>query len=151
MIQSQRRWGTCPFRGDKLVFPATMQASKRPRASPRLSDAPSPHTTSSTDEIQAKDTNQDQDQESAPMFKSSRTSDAGDRILLCTLPPTCNPPHNNPTPISSSRDLEIHYGKYHAHVCEQRGCGFVFPDARLLELVRMSICSRHRRRGCFVH
>ncbi|KAF8141409.1 hypothetical protein EV363DRAFT_1139417, partial [Boletus edulis] len=54
--------------------------------------------------------------------------------LLCTLPPTCNPPHNKPTPIANSRDLEIHYGKYHAHVCEQRGCGCVFPDAQLLEL-----------------
>ncbi|KAI6023791.1 hypothetical protein BKA83DRAFT_31057 [Pisolithus microcarpus] len=37
-------------------------------------------------------------------------------------------------PLANSRDLEIHYGKYHAHVCEQPGCGFVFPDARLLEL-----------------
>lgn len=73
------------------------------------------------------------------MFKASRTSDAHahDRALLCTLPPTCNPPLNKPTPIADSRDLEIHYGKYHAHVCEQRGCGCVFPDARLLELVRM--------------
>ncbi|KAI9567064.1 hypothetical protein HD554DRAFT_2006247, partial [Boletus coccyginus] len=54
--------------------------------------------------------------------------------FLCTLPPTCNLPHNEPTPISNFRDLEIHYGKYHAHVCEQRGCGCVFPDERLLEL-----------------
>ncbi|KAG6334845.1 hypothetical protein ID866_4250, partial [Astraeus odoratus] len=69
------------------------------------------------------------------MNKASRTS-AGSTGpgLLCTLPPTCNPPHNKPTPLANSRDLEIHYGKYHAHVCEQHGCGFVFPDARLLEL-----------------
>lgn len=70
------------------------------------------------------------------MYKSSRTAEeaTGDRRLLCTLPPTCNPPHNRPTPIANSRDLEAHYGKYHAQVCEQKGCGFVFPDARLLEL-----------------
>ena len=30
---------------------------------------------------------------------------------------------------------------YHAHVCEQRGCGCVFPDARLLELVSGTLCS----------
>src|ERR1700693_4904582 len=75
--------------------------------------------------------------EPEPMYKSSRTAEeaTGDRRLLCTLPPTCNPPHNRPTPIANSRDLEAHYGKYHAQVCEQKGCGFVFPDARLLELV----------------
>lgn len=125
-----------------------MHTSKRPRASPRLSDAPSSHTTSSINKDQA----QHQDQELPPMLKSCRTSDAQarDRALLCTLPPTCNPPLNKPSPIANSRDLEIHYGKYHAHVCEQRGCGCVFPDAHLLELVRMSIRPWHRRRGCFV-
>ncbi|EGN97024.1 hypothetical protein SERLA73DRAFT_185308 [Serpula lacrymans var. lacrymans S7.3] len=56
------------------------------------------------------------------------------RPLLCTLPPTCNPPHHNATQIADSKELEMHYAKYHAHVCEQRGCGYVFPDARLLEL-----------------
>ncbi|KIK99135.1 hypothetical protein PAXRUDRAFT_823103 [Paxillus rubicundulus Ve08.2h10] len=94
-----------------------MESSKRQR----LSDDPS-HLPPSPD--------------LAPMSKSSRVSESstGDRALLCTLPPTCNPPHHNPTPISNSRELEIHYAKYHAHVCEQRGCGCVFPDARLLEL-----------------
>jgi hypothetical protein len=58
--------------------------------------------------------------------------------LLCTLPPTCNPPHNHSTPIANSKDLELHYAKYHAHVCEDSRCGCVFPDARLLELVRRS-------------
>ncbi|KAF9224166.1 hypothetical protein BS17DRAFT_753225 [Gyrodon lividus] len=98
-----------------------MESSKRQRTSSRLSDTSS-HPLPSPD--------------LEPMNKSSRVSESstGDRALLCTLPPTCNPPHNTPTPISNSRDLEIHYGKYHAHVCEQRGCGCVFPDARLLEL-----------------
>ncbi|KAH9930277.1 uncharacterized protein B0H18DRAFT_840191, partial [Fomitopsis serialis] len=54
--------------------------------------------------------------------------------LLCTLPPTCNPPHNRPTPLANSTELESHYATYHAHVCEEEGCGCVFPDARLLEL-----------------
>ncbi|KAF5373361.1 hypothetical protein D9615_007368 [Tricholomella constricta] len=69
--------------------------------------------------------------------KASRTvsgqsgEDATRHPLLCTLPPTCN---HRPTPLASTRDLETHYATYHAHVCEQGGCGAVFPDARLLEL-----------------
>ena len=52
--------------------------------------------------------------------------------LLCTLPPTCN---RHPTPIADTNDLERHYATYHAHVCGVKGCGCVFPDGRLLELV----------------
>jgi len=52
--------------------------------------------------------------------------------LLCTLPPTC---HHHPTPIADTNDLERHYATYHAHVCGVKGCGCVFPDGRLLELV----------------
>ncbi|KAG6909362.1 hypothetical protein DXG01_000801 [Tephrocybe rancida] len=69
--------------------------------------------------------------------KSSRTipgqpsSEASSHPLLCTLPPTCN---HRPTPLANSRELETHYATYHAHVCEQSGCGAVFPEARLLEL-----------------
>ncbi|KAH0583057.1 hypothetical protein H2248_010945 [Termitomyces sp. 'cryptogamus'] len=69
--------------------------------------------------------------------KSSRTisgqaeSEGGNHPLLCTLPPTCN---HKPTPLANSRELEAHYATYHAHVCEQHGCGAVFPEVRLLEL-----------------
>lgn len=56
------------------------------------------------------------------------------RQLICTLPPTCNPPTNRPCQLNSAADLERHYATYHAHVCEERGCGAVFPEARLLEL-----------------
>ncbi|KAG5653613.1 hypothetical protein H0H81_011985 [Sphagnurus paluster] len=69
--------------------------------------------------------------------KASRTisgqpgSAATGNRLLCTLPPTCN---HRPTPLANTRDLETHYATYHAHVCEQGGCGAVFPDARLLDL-----------------
>ena len=64
----------------------------------------------------------------------SRSSGTDPLPLLCTLPPTCNPP-NRPTPLANSKDLESHYATYHAHVCEEKGCGCVFPEARLLELV----------------
>ena len=55
--------------------------------------------------------------------------------LLCTLPPTCHLP-NRATPLSDSHALEVHYATHHAHVCSSQGCGYIFPDARLLELVR---------------
>ena len=79
------------------------------------------------------------------MSKRNRTpSDAGQTTkvsraststphILCSLPPTCNPPHNTPTPLASSTELEAHYATYHAHVCQQ--CRAVFPDPRLLDLV----------------
>ncbi|KAH7100963.1 hypothetical protein BKA62DRAFT_202019 [Auriculariales sp. MPI-PUGE-AT-0066] len=54
--------------------------------------------------------------------------------LLCSLPPTCCPPHGTPTPLADTRELEAHYARAHAHVCAERGCGKVFPDARLLQL-----------------
>ncbi|KAI6023341.1 hypothetical protein EDC04DRAFT_2869606 [Pisolithus marmoratus] len=106
-----------------------MGSSKRQRTPLRLSDRSvsiSPTTASTNDS--------DDPLDHISMNKASRTSATTGPGLLCTLPPTCNPPHNTPTPLINSRDLEIHYGKYHAHVCEQPGCGFVFPDARLLEL-----------------
>ncbi|KAL6301715.1 hypothetical protein BKA93DRAFT_930139 [Sparassis latifolia] len=71
----------------------------------------------------------------SPTPKAARTSlPSSSRQLLCTLPPTCNPPKNRPTPLAGSAALEAHYATYHAHVCEEHGCGCVFPDARLLEL-----------------
>ncbi|KAF8638449.1 hypothetical protein AX17_002206 [Amanita inopinata Kibby_2008] len=51
--------------------------------------------------------------------------------MLCTLPPTCT---HKPTPLANTKELEAHYATCHAHVCEQKGCGCVFPEARLLEL-----------------
>lgn len=72
-----------------------------------------------------------------PTAKSTRTNKSSARPLLCTLPPTCNPPRNQPTHIANSRELETHYATYHAHVCEYQGCGCVFPDAKLLELVSL--------------
>ena len=66
--------------------------------------------------------------------KAQRVSAPVRSPLLCTLPPTCNLP-NHATPLSNTRALEAHYAAYHAHVCSSPGCGCVFPDARLLELV----------------
>ncbi|KIL69190.1 hypothetical protein M378DRAFT_44022, partial [Amanita muscaria Koide BX008] len=51
--------------------------------------------------------------------------------IVCTLPPTCT---HRPTPLANTKELESHYATYHAHVCEQNGCGCVFPEAILLEL-----------------
>jgi hypothetical protein len=72
---------------------------------------------------------------SPPLHKAPR-ADGGKppKELLCSLPPTCN--KGNGTTLLGTRDLEVHYAKYHAHVCEVVGCECVFPDARLLELVR---------------
>jgi hypothetical protein len=93
-------------------------SSKRPRTPTKSSDSDSPSPTLE------------------PTPKSSRTSQpSSSRPLLCTLPPTCNPPRNQPTHIANTRELESHYATYHAHVCEFESCGCVFPDARLLELV----------------
>lgn len=62
---------------------------------------------------------------------TTTTTSSSQRHLICTLPPTCN---RAPTSLGSTQELERHYATYHAHVCEVRGCGCVFPDARLLEL-----------------
>ncbi|KAI0289929.1 hypothetical protein B0F90DRAFT_1789810 [Multifurca ochricompacta] len=70
--------------------------------------------------------------------------------LLCTLPPTCNPP-NRPTPLSDTRALESHYATHHAHLCSSQDCGCVFPDAHLLELhiteCHNPIAALHKERG----
>ena len=84
---------------------------------------------------------------SHPASKSTRThlspGSGGHKAgLQCTLPPTCNPPRNHPTLIASTKDLEAHYARYHAHVCESPACGCVFPDARLLDLVSPKIENR---------
>ncbi|KAI0356851.1 hypothetical protein OH77DRAFT_1588744 [Trametes cingulata] len=103
-----------------------MASFKRPRSTANQDDSSSPSPTSS------------------PTLKAARTSatppppGAGEPStssshILCTLPPTCNPP-NRPTHLAGTRELEAHYAMYHAHVCEEMGCGCVFPDARLLEL-----------------
>jgi hypothetical protein len=56
-------------------------------------------------------------------------------VHFAALPPTCHLP-NCPTPLSDSHAFEAHYATHHARVCSSSGCGCVFPDARLLELVR---------------
>ncbi|KAF8823675.1 hypothetical protein HHX47_DHR9000418 [Lentinula edodes] len=76
---------------------------------------------------------------SSPTHKASRTTASKSNSanpLLCTLPPTCS---THPTALADTRELEAHYAKYHAWVCQAAkptsgACGNVFPDARLLEL-----------------
>lgn len=71
-----------------------------------------------------------------PSAKLARAPDSQQREVLCTLPPTCS---HSPTRLAGALELEKHYATYHAHVCEDRGCGCVFPDARLLELVSAQV------------
>ncbi|KAI0339750.1 hypothetical protein BDW22DRAFT_1400046 [Trametopsis cervina] len=93
--------------------------------------------TPSNNLLEAPSQDQDLYQSAEPVSKAKRTNASqatlSDHPLLCTLPPTCNPP-NRPTPLLNSKELESHYATYHAHVCEEGDCGCVFPDAKLLEL-----------------
>jgi len=77
-----------------------------------------------------------EDGEAGPSRAKSQRADISTVTapLLCTLAPTCCPPHGTPTPLASTRELEAHYARAHAHVCAATGCGKVFPDARLLQL-----------------
>ena len=127
-----------------------------PRTTPPTDHSPSPSPMASFKRARSPppfDASPSSSQPSSPTIKAARTSatppphgpstsaTAGGTTsgpILCTLPPTCNPPHR-PTTLADTRDLEAHYARYHAHVCEQRGCGCVFPDARLLELVSVVI------------
>lgn len=68
-----------------------------------------------------------------PKLARSAVGATAEAPLLCTLPPTCSA---RPTPLRDTRELEAHYARAHAHVCAAPGCARVFPDARLLELVR---------------
>jgi hypothetical protein len=67
-----------------------------------------------------------------PISKTSRTNPPQKRPHLCTLPPTCS--RSRPTYLSSTEEMESHYSKFHAYVCESNGCGCVFPEERLLNL-----------------
>ncbi|GAW03040.1 zinc finger protein [Lentinula edodes] len=62
---------------------------------------------------------------SSPTHKASRT--------------TASKSNSANNPLLYTRELEAHYAKYHAWVCQAAKptsgtCGNVFPDARLLEL-----------------
>jgi hypothetical protein len=109
-------------------------SSKRPRDRARSSTSTSASSTTTTSDTRfnghtAKAARSD------PYTNASASLDTDALPLLCTLPPTCNPPHGRPTPLANSAELETHYAKFHAHVCEWERCGCVFPEGRLLELV----------------
>ncbi len=57
-----------------------------------------------------------------------------DRALTCSLPPTCS---SSPVQFDTLEALESHHSKCHAWICGSQGCGKVFPDGRLMELVRV--------------
>src|SRR5882724_1595804 len=72
---------------------------------------------------------------SSPTFKLLKASPESHNIpISCTFPPTCSHP-NNPTHLSSTRDLEAHYSTCHSHLGKKKGCGCVFPAPSLLGLV----------------
>ncbi|CAA7269256.1 unnamed protein product [Cyclocybe aegerita] len=109
-----------------------------------LASAKRPRTSSSSSSLTPSEPTQPQEDVNPP-FKASRivplttisSSESGqtdavvNHPILCNLPPTCS---HKPTPIADTNELEKHYAKYHAHVCEVGRCGCVFPEARLLEL-----------------
>jgi len=103
-------------------------SAKRPRSS-TASDTSTPPTVTASPPPKAYRTST-----SPQLDTDSQTTTNSNTVshpLLCTLPPTCQ---RRPTPIENAKDLETHYAKYHAHVCEQPGCACVFPEPRLLEL-----------------
>lgn len=112
----------------KRTRPLTPRRSSTSTSNSNSSTSPSPSSSVSSPETKI-----------ARSSTSPGISHSGDqgvkeqRPILCTLPPTCN---RHPITLANSRELERHYATYHAHVCEYSGCGCVFPEARLLELVR---------------
>ena len=111
-------------------LPPTMASFKRARSPQNIDLSPSPSPTNSPTPKLAR-ASATPPPGGQPSTSTPGVSHSG---ILCTLPPTCNPPHR-PTALAGTHELEAHYAMYHAHVCEQKGCGCVFPDARLLELV----------------
>ena len=111
-------------------LPPSMASFKRARSPQNIDLSPSPSPTNSPTPKLAR-ASATPPPGGQPSTSTSGVSHSG---ILCTLPPTCNPPHR-PTALAGTHELEAHYAMYHAHVCEQKGCGCVFPDARLLELV----------------
>jgi hypothetical protein len=67
-------------------------------------------------------------------LKTEPASDTEGEVIHCTLPPTCNPP-NKPTALFSVEELEAHYSKYHAFVCNAERCHAVFDREHYLNLV----------------
>lgn len=60
--------------------------------------------------------------------------------IWCNLPPTCSQPHK-PTACYGVDELEAHYARFHAYICEADGCNCVFDREHYLTLVRFkSFC-----------
>ena len=67
-------------------------------------------------------------------LRTEPASNIEGEVIHCTLPPTCNPP-NKPTALFGVEELEAHYSKYHAFVCNAEGCHAVFDREHYLDLV----------------
>ena len=121
-----------------------MAAAKRPRASSSSSSSLAtnqelPQTTTTEPPPPHKASRIHPSESKNPLSTTTTTivdNSNQPHTILCNLPPTCQ---NRPTPIQSTIELERHYAKFHAHVCEVNNCGCVFPEERFLELVSMHI------------
>lgn len=129
-------------------FPLNAQLRmKRHRSSSVSSQDSEASTSSSTSSTFARSS-------SSPATKLKRLPPlpGSSSAFTCSLPPTCS---TTPAIFSSARDIEAHYSKMHALVCEAelfegkgieggggdkgkrraRVCGKIFPDRRLMDLV----------------
>ena len=70
-------------------------------------------------------------------LRTEPASDVESEVIHCTLPPTCNHP-NKPTALFGVEELEAHYSKYHAFVCNAEACHAVFDREHYLGLVRLA-------------
>lgn len=125
MCRCLRRLNSSQLTTSSLLLSFTMSSKRSRPASPSEGEITS-YRDSSTDTSPA---------------KLSRSSDSSAfQPITCVLPPTCA---QRPTVHYTARDLESHYNKCHAHVCEIRNCRKVFPDAHFLSLVRAAFHGYH--------
>jgi hypothetical protein len=69
-----------------------------------------------------------------PKFQRVDTSSSNDsQLLWCSLGPGCAPP-NEPSSFQTIEELEVHYTRCHAYVCNADGCNCVFEREFYLNL-----------------
>lgn len=62
---------------------------------------------------------------------TSAASDSHLPSIRCSLPPTCS---IRPQTFPTQAALSAHYNTHHAHICQDQGCGKIFPDNHFLDL-----------------
>jgi hypothetical protein len=96
------------------------------------------------------------------LFRTNDPSTSSDSTWTCSLPPTCS--SSRESTFSSPAEFEAHHRQFHRIVChasqtqgghgkgKERECGCVFPEQRMLDLVRALLSAtcqplRVRRKG----